>query len=60
MAVDVDHIIPGNDHSRSNLRALCEWHHDKKSGAEGAAARAAAIRRTSKKFKRTETHPGLL
>ncbi|MFD6636753.1 HNH endonuclease [Micromonospora chalcea] len=59
-AVDVDHIENNDDHSDRNLRAACEWHHDKKSGAEGAAARAAAIRRASKKFQRTEVHPGLL
>lgn len=59
-AVDVDHIINNDDHSESNLQAICEWHHDKKSGSEGARARAAAIRRTSKKFVRTEAHPGLL
>lgn len=66
-ALDVDHIINDDNHSyfgpgdeRNNLRAICEWHHDKKSSAEGAAARWAAIRRSSKKFTRTETHPGLL
>jgi hypothetical protein len=66
-AVDVDHIINNDDHSyfgpgdpRNNLQAICDWHHKKKSGAEGLVAKAAAIRRAGKKFVRTETHPGLL
>ncbi|MFC4089340.1 HNH endonuclease [Micromonospora sp. GCM10011541] len=59
-AVDVDHIVNNDDHRESNLQAICDWHHKKKSGAEGAAARTAAIRRTAKKFTRTEAHPGLL
>ncbi|QDP44206.1 HNH endonuclease [Streptomyces phage Celia] len=59
-ATDVDHIIPGNDHSPGNLRSLCSWHHDKKSGAEGARAAAANRRRHDKKFRRGEQHPGLL
>lgn len=59
-AVDVDHIVNGDDHRESNLQAICDWHHRKKSGAEGAAARAAAIRRNRHKFKRTEGHPGLM
>ncbi|MEV4756976.1 HNH endonuclease [Micromonospora sp. NPDC049559] len=59
-AVDVDHKRRGDDHSQENLRALCEWHHDKKSGAEGAAALAATRRRISKRFRRAEVHPGLM
>ncbi|MEX1655530.1 hypothetical protein ABZ960_20475 [Streptomyces pseudovenezuelae] len=43
-----------------NLRSLCSWHHRKKSGAEGAAAKAAKRRALAKKFNRTERHPGLL
>lgn len=39
-ATDCDHIIPGGDHSLSNLRALCQLHHAQKSSAEGLAARA--------------------
>lgn len=60
LATDVDHVKPGDDHSLSNLRSLCSWHHNRKSGAEGAQARAAIRRRNGKKFKRTENHPGLL
>lgn len=59
-AVDVDHINGDDDHRDEALQSLCEWHHDKKSGAEGARARAAAIRRAGKKYRRTEGHPGLL
>jgi 5-methylcytosine-specific restriction endonuclease McrA len=60
LATDVDHVDPGDDHSPENLQALCDWHHKRKSGLEGAAAvrrKRAAIK---KKYRRTETHPGLL
>jgi 5-methylcytosine-specific restriction endonuclease McrA len=53
-ATDVDHIVPGDNHADTNLRALCRWHHQRKSSAEGAAGRAAKripIRRPP------ETHP---
>ncbi|QMP84547.1 HNH endonuclease [Streptomyces phage Endor2] len=60
LATDVDHIRPGDDHSMENLRALCSWHHGQKSGAEGAAAKAANWRRQNQKFRRSEDHPGLL
>jgi 5-methylcytosine-specific restriction endonuclease McrA len=60
LATDVDHIKPGDDHSMENLRALCSWHHNKKSGAEGGAASQANRRRQNRKFRRTEDHPGLL
>lgn len=59
-ATDVDHIRPGGDHSYGNLRALCSWHHQKKSSAEGGIARAVQRRRTRQRFRRVETHPGLL
>jgi 5-methylcytosine-specific restriction endonuclease McrA len=38
-ANQVDHIEPGSDHRDENLRALCKWHHDRKSAQEGVAAR---------------------
>jgi 5-methylcytosine-specific restriction protein A len=60
LATDVDHIRPGNDHSDGNLRSLCKWHHGKKSGAEGAVAKATARRRIDKRFRRGEQHPGLI
>ena len=37
----VDHIVPNNDHSMSNLRDSCKRHHGSKSSAEGLAARKA-------------------
>ena len=55
-ASDVDHIVPGDDHSLSNLRALCRWHHARKSSAEGAAAR----RPRARKRRPQDKHPGLL
>lgn len=48
VATDCDHVIPGNDHRKSNLTSLCSAHHALKSAMEGVAARAvrkAAIRR---------------
>jgi len=59
-ATDVDHIRPGDDHSDGNLRALCSWHHQKKSSAEGGRAYAARRRQIARRFRRVETHPGLL
>lgn len=59
-ASDVDHIEPGDDHSLSNLRSLCSWHHKQKSSREGAAAYAAKRRAIERKFRRTEQHPGML
>lgn len=59
-ATDVDHIRPGSDHREHNLRSLCDYHHKQKSGAEGAAARAANRKRIAKRFRRNESHPGLL
>lgn len=59
-ATEVDHIRPGDDHRESNLRSLCSDHHQAKSSAEGGAALAAQRRRHNARFRRTETHPGLL
>ncbi|GAA3018217.1 hypothetical protein Sfulv_55070 [Streptomyces fulvorobeus] len=36
---DVDHIVPGDDHTEANLQLLCTWHHLRKSSTEGNAAR---------------------
>jgi 5-methylcytosine-specific restriction endonuclease McrA len=66
-ATDVDHISPGNDHSMTNLRALCQWHHRRKSGIEGGQARQRQLaeqraqnRRRTARFDRREKHPGEL
>lgn len=59
-ATEVDHIVAGDDHRESNLRSLCEWHHQRKSSQEGAAGRAATWRRNNRKFRRSDPHPGLI
>lgn len=59
-ATDVDHIRPGSDHSLTNLRALCRWHHQRKSSSEGFAARYKRQQEIRQRFRRTEAHPGLL
>jgi 5-methylcytosine-specific restriction enzyme A len=55
-ANEVDHVIPGDDHSLENLRAICRWHHARKSSAEGRAAQAPRPSRRRK----PEAHPGLI
>lgn len=59
-ATDVDHIRAGDDHSDGNLRSLCYDHHKFKSSQEGAQALAKKRRQISKRFVRSEDHPGLL
>lgn len=54
-ASDVDHRGDPHDHSDANLRSLCGWHHDRKSSAEGNAARTRLTMRHP-----PERHPGLL
>lgn len=51
----VDHINRGDDHTLTNLRALCEPHHNRKSSAEGNTARRRLTNRRP-----PERHPGLL
>lgn len=46
----VDHIVPNNDHSYSNLRDSCKTHHGRKSSAEGHAAKAAKKDSAVKRF----------
>ncbi|ROR95503.1 hypothetical protein EDD28_0056 [Salana multivorans] len=59
-ATEVDHIRPGDDHSAENLRALCSWHHAKKSALEGNRAKARLRREIGARFRRQEIHPGLM
>ncbi|MFI7429266.1 HNH endonuclease [Micromonospora sp. NPDC049836] len=59
-ADEVDHIVPGDNHAMTNLRALCHHHHAKKTGREGTAARVANMRRVDSRYRRTEQHPGML
>lgn len=58
--LEVDHRIPGDDHSDANLRTLCKGHHSRKSAREGVDARAAKRKALKEKFGGTETHPGLI
>lgn len=39
---DIDHIVPGDDHSPENLRAICSRHHNRKTQQEAAAGRTRA------------------
>lgn len=57
--LQVDHIMPGDDHRDDNLQTLCARHHSMKSAKEGVAARAAR-KASNKKFRRVEQHPGRL
>lgn len=52
---DVDHKQRGNDHRMENLQLLCDWHHDRKSSAEGNAARTRL-----RMARPAEQHPGLI
>ena len=53
-ARDVDHVGDRHDHRPESLRSLCGWHHDRRSSAQGNAAR----RRPSNR-RPVEEHPGL-
>lgn len=55
--LEVDHIRRGGNHSLSNLRTLCEWHHQQKSSREGAEALNRRRQQVHNKFRRTEAHP---
>lgn len=59
---DIDHVVPGDDHSIENLRPICRRHHKAKSSSEGWNAlrkkKAAARERAEKKFSHEEAHPG--
>lgn len=52
---DCDHIERGDDHRQENLQWLCEYHHRKKTSAEGLAARDAI---KAKGTRPPEQHPG--
>ncbi|MFC4335199.1 hypothetical protein [Salininema proteolyticum] len=56
VASDVDHIGPADDHRPENLRALCTHHHRRRTGRQGAAARAKLPPRNRPR----ERHPGLV
>lgn len=57
-ATTVDHIRAvreGGSHELENLRAICQWHHRKKTSAEGNRAR----KRVTQQHPR-EPHPGII
>lgn len=56
-ATEVDHIIAGDNHELTNLRAACKKCHQQKSSAEGNQAKA-AIR--AARFRKKPGHPGRL
>lgn len=60
MATEVDHVRRGDIHEDWNLVAICTWHHARKSSREGAQAAARKKAAANRKFRRSETHPGLL
>jgi 5-methylcytosine-specific restriction protein A len=51
-ANQIDHKIPGDDHSDENLQCLCEEHHTLKSSSEGARAKWARIKATKARVER--------
>ena len=60
VGLEVDHIIPGDDHSDENLRTLCHEHHWRKTAKEAGAGRAKARAEIHKRFRRpAEGHPAL-
>lgn len=60
-ATDVDHRERGDDHSMSNLRSLCGWHHQRRTSRDGGKARAAVRAKRARLGKLPqERHPGLL
>ena len=56
LATDVDHVVPGDDHSPANLQALCAYHHARKSAREGAKA---ANANRPRRAREPEPHPGI-
>ncbi len=56
IATEVDHVVPNDDHSPSNLRAACRVCHASKSANEGVASRATIAARGKRP---PEPHPGL-
>lgn len=52
--LEVDHIVPGDNHALENLRTLCHEHHARKTSAEGRKASAKNRAKVKKKFRRSE------
>jgi 5-methylcytosine-specific restriction protein A len=60
-ASSVDHITPhsqGGTDDDSNLQALCDWHHGRKTGIEGGTA--SGVARRAKRDASKPIHPGLI
>jgi hypothetical protein len=58
-ATDVDHAGDDrNDHRIEKLRALCPWHHLRRSGQQGGQASQAA--RRAREAAAAPKHPGVL
>lgn len=65
-ADEIDHLIPGDDHSIENLRPIHGWRtglpcHTRKSSAEGRAAQSREPRppRRPSRLRDPEPHPGM-
>ena len=60
-ALEVDHKVPGDDHSIENLFPICTYHHRRKSSSEGWEAlrrkRRQARNRVDKQFGWAEKRP---
>ncbi|WP_425546363.1 HNH endonuclease signature motif containing protein [Amycolatopsis minnesotensis] len=54
-ATDVDHVVPGDNHSLDNLRAICAHCHARKSAFEG---RSALARMRALRVRPAGRHPG--
>lgn len=54
---DVDHRVPGDDHSLRNLQLLCHHHHERKTVREAWAGRQ---RRRGSTKRAPEAHPGAI
>jgi len=57
-AREVDHIVPGDDHTLANLQLLCRRCHLAKSAHEGTTAAVAARARHPSQRRPPEPHPG--
>lgn len=60
-ATDADHMGDPNDHDPNMLRALCRYHHDKRTAAQANAARGVAGSDARNPRRRpTRPHPGAM
>lgn len=56
-ATQVDHVLPGDDHSLTNLKAICTECHKHKSSREGHESKR---KRNAMRKRETKRHPGLM